>query len=168
MIKNKPYNLINKTLFKVYQSILLSLRPTLSNELILSYESFSQSQNEYERNKKKILYEENEQIAKAIENEINEIKTLLINTGINVYQMSIENAHNSAELLINSNNCSIMNYMYKLYKIYYEQVYYFDTINNKVEKTIKKKRQPSTSCLIEKGKKRTEEENVNIEDVVMV
>ena len=78
--------------------------------------------------------------------------------------MSIENAHNSAELLINSNNCSIMNYMYKLYKIYYEQVYYFDTINNKVEKTIKKKRQPSTSCLIEKGKKRTEEENVNIED----
>ena len=85
-----------------------------------------------------------------------------------VYQMSIENAHNSAELLINSNNCSIMNYMYKLYKIYYEQVYYFDTINNKVEKTIKKKRQPSTSCLIEKGKKRTEEENVNIEDVVMV
>ncbi len=168
MIKNKPYNLINKTLFKVYQSILLSLRPTLSNELILSYESFSQSQNEYERNKKKILYEENEQIAKAIENEINEIKTLLINTGINVYQMSIENAHNSAELLINSNNCSIMNYMYKLYKIYYEQVYYFDTINNKVEKTIKKKRQPSTSCLIEKGKKRTEEENVNIEDVVMI
>ena len=63
-----------------------------------------------------------------------------------------------------------MIFLFKLFKSYYEHVDYFDKINKKVEKTIKKKRQPSTSCLIELGKKKLEEKDnmMNINETIII
>lgn len=84
--------------------------------------------------------------------------------------MKVEAAQYFSKQMINSNNCPIMIFLFKLFKSYYEHVDYFDKINKKVEKTIKKKRQPSTSCLIELGKKKLEEKDnmMNINETIII
>ena len=167
---NKPYNFINKTLFNISQSILISLKPKINHDLVLSLESFSKNFTSEKSLQKSVYYEENENITNAIQNEINEIEQLLIRIGVNNYQMKVEAAQYFSKQMINSNNCPIMIFLFKLFKSYYEHVDYFDKINKKVEKTIKKKRQPSTSCLIELGKKKLEEKDnmMNINETIII
>lgn len=167
---NKPYNFINKTLLNISQGVLASLKPSINNDLMLSFESFSRNSSSEKYLQKSRHPEENENITNAIQNEINEIEKLLIKIGINNYQMKEETAHYVSIQMINSNKCPIMIFLFKLYKSYYEHLDYFDIINKKVEKTIKKKRQPSTSCLIELGKKNLEEKDnmMDIDEIMII